>query len=271
MSGLVSLAYLTSAPLAPADAVRLAGRLGYGAVGLRILPSAPGGGFSPLIEDRAMLREAVAACSETGVGVLDVEIVRLEPDFRVAAFGRFLEVCGALGARAVLVASDDPERGRLVESYAAFCAAAAAYGLTADLEFMPWMAVRNCREAAAIVDAAGQANGRVLVDALHVSRSGTTLDDVRGLGAGRVHYAQICDAPVGGGWSTEEMIFTARQERMLPGDGGIDLEGLVRALPFGVPISVEVPSESGKAAHGVEAWCAMALARTRALLARSSS
>lgn len=266
---MISLAYLTSAPLPPPDTVRLAGRLGYGAVGLRILPSAPGGAFSPLIEDPALLQATVTACRETGVGVLDVEIVRLEPDFRAADFAGFLDVCGTLGARAVLVASDDPERGRLIEHYAAFCAAAAPYGLTADLEFMPWMAVRNCRDAAAIVDAAGQPNGRVLPDALHVARSGTTDADLRALDPARVHYAQVCDAPAGSEWTREEMIFTARQERMLPGDGGIDLTGFVRALPPGIPISVEVPSERGKAAMGVEAWCAAAMARTQALLAGS--
>ncbi len=43
MSRVYSLAYLTSAPLPPPEAISLAAQLGYGAVGLRALPAAPGG------------------------------------------------------------------------------------------------------------------------------------------------------------------------------------------------------------------------------------
>ena len=37
------------------------------------------------------------------------------------------------------------------------------------------------------------------------------------------------------------MIFIARNGRMLPGEGGIDLEGMICAVPDGVTISVEIP------------------------------
>lgn len=42
-----------------------------------------------------------------------------------------------LGARHILVASDDPNEARLTAHFAALCEAAAAHGLTCDLEFMP--------------------------------------------------------------------------------------------------------------------------------------
>ena len=77
----LSLAYLTSAPLSPPDAIALAAELGYQAVGLRALPVAPGAAFSPLIEDAGLLRETIARMKATGVAVFDVEIVRLGPDF----------------------------------------------------------------------------------------------------------------------------------------------------------------------------------------------
>ena len=64
---------------------------------------------------------------------------------------------------------------------------AAGHGLTAVLEFMPWTAVRDLQAAREIVEAAGRPNGGILVDALHLDRSGSTLDQVAALPAARVN------------------------------------------------------------------------------------
>jgi hypothetical protein len=149
MQRIYSLAYLTSAPMAPPDALVLAQKLGYQAIGVRIAPAAPGGDFSPLTEDPAMLRDTVARIQDTGVPVFDVEIARLNENFHADQFKRFLETAGTPGARAILVAGDDPDEGRLTASYAAFCDAAAPFNLTADLEFMPWDRGSRCQECAA--------------------------------------------------------------------------------------------------------------------------
>lgn len=266
MSRVYSLAYLTAAPLSPPDVVTLAARLGYGAVGVRALPAAPGGDFDPLIEDKALLRETRARIAETGVGVFDVEIVRLAPDFTVERFRPFLDVCGALEAKAVLVAGDDADEARLTASYAAFCDAAAPYGLSADLEFMPWTNVPDCKSALRIVRAAGRPNGGILVDALHTGRSATTLADLAAVPREMLHYAQICDAPVPTPRTNEELIFTARCARLPPGEGGIDLEGIFAALPADLPVSVEIPHHERKAWVGVEAWSRDALAASRRIL-----
>ena len=261
------MAYLTAASLTPPEAVRLAARLGYDAIGVRIAPVAPGGAFAPLTEDKALLAATRAAIAETGVGVFDVEIVRLGADFEAAKFLPFLETCAALGARAVLVAGDDPDEPRLAQSFAAFSAAAAPFGLTADLEFMPWTNVANANAALRIVEAAGAENGRVLVDALHFARSATSLDDIAALPTARLGYAQICDAPGEIPNTVEGLIHTARLERLLPGEGGIDLPALFARMPATLPVSVEVPNAKGVAAFGVEAWARRALETTKRQLA----
>ncbi len=271
MEPIYSLAYLTSAPLSPPDSVSLASRLGYGAVGLRIAPAAPGGEFSPLMEDRDLLRQTVARAKSTGVGIFDVEIVRLAPDFSVARFDRFLETCGELGARSILVAGDDPDEARLTDSFAAFCAAARPYGLTGDLEFMPWTKAPDARTALRIVTRADQPNGGVLVDALHAGRSTTSLDDLVAIPAERLHYAQICDASGEIPVTHEELIHDARCARLPPGEGGIDLVGIFSALPADLPISVEIPHDERKRVVGVESWSRDALEASRRVLARRTS
>ena len=81
----------------------------------------------------------------------------------------------------MLVAGDDPDEARLVGLLRRLRRRRAPYGLTADLEFMPWTEVPDAKTALRIVEARRRANGRVLVDALHFARSGDTLDDIAAL------------------------------------------------------------------------------------------
>jgi sugar phosphate isomerase/epimerase len=263
-----SLAYLTSVPLSPADALVLAARLGYKHTGVRIAPASPGGDFSPLTSDPAMLRETIARSKDSGATVFDVEIARLAADFKVAAFEPFLQTCGALGARAILVAGDDPDEDRLTESFAAFCDAAASYGLTADLEFMPWTKVPDAKTALRIVGKAARPNGRILVDALHAGRSTTTLADLAAIPRAMLSYAQLCDASGDIPATHEGLIHTARCDRLLPGEGGIDLVGILSQLPAELPLSLEIPNAVRLPALGPEEWCRQALAAAKVIVAK---
>ena len=42
--------------------------------------------------------------------------------------------------------------------------------------------------------------------------------------------------------TTEALIHAARYERMFPGEGGIDLRSLTRAMPADITVSIEVPT-----------------------------
>ncbi|MCA6112663.1 hypothetical protein J6497_36885 [Bradyrhizobium sp. CNPSo 4026] len=119
---------------------------------------------------------------------------------------------------------------------------------------MPWTAVKNAKAALRIATNAGEPNGRVLVDALHAARSATTLNDIASLPRHLLSYAQLCDAPAGIPATHEALIHTARGARLLPGDGGIDLRGLVHALPEDLPLSLEIPNDEWLPELGAEEW-----------------
>ena len=140
------------------------------------------------------------------------------------------------------MAGDDPDEARLTERFAAFCDLAAPFGLTADLEFMPWTEVPDLASAMRVVAAASRPNGGILVDALHFDRSHSRIEDLALLPREWLHYAQLCDAPAEFSATTEALIHTARAERLFPGEGGIDLQHFVRALPQDLPISLEIPT-----------------------------
>ncbi|NDY91251.1 sugar phosphate isomerase/epimerase family protein [Ideonella livida] len=262
----LSLAQLIALPYNPPQMVALAAATGCTGVGLRLLPTAPGGRHYPLMDAPALLAETLAALADTGVQVMDLEVVRLGEAFDVTAFLPLFDVGQRLGARHLLVAGDDPDEARLTAAFATLCEAAAPYGLTADLEFMPWTAVPNVSTAARIVAAVAQPNAGLLVDALHFARSASTLAEVAALPRAWLHYAQVCDGRVPPPTTVEGLIFDARCERLLPGEGGIDLPGLLAALPADLPLSIEVPSERRAPAMGYTAWAAAAKAATLRLL-----
>jgi sugar phosphate isomerase/epimerase len=262
-----SLAYLGSHRCTPPEAIRVAAANGYQYVGLRLWPNAPGAPQQHLLDRPEVLRETLAAQGDTGVGVFDVEIIRIGDHFNPHTWDALYDACAALQAKAILVAGDDTDEARLTQNYARLCEVMAPYGLTADLEFMPWTAVPNASSALRIVQNAGTpANAGILVDALHFGRSHTTLDDIRAIPRGLLHYAQICDAVAGTHFSTEQMIHTARCERLLPGDGTIDVQGLFDALPPDLPISVEVVNFEREKTADPSAWAGICLAASRPFL-----
>src|SRR3954470_2868821 len=162
-----SLAALTALELTPCELIDVASACGYDHVGIRLLPATPGGLSYPLMEDEASLRETIARLDATGITVADLEVVAFRPDTDIATFSPFFATGARLGAKHILVAAYDPDLGRFAHRFAGFCEAAAQYGFTADLEFMPWTFVPNLARASRIVAQAGQPNAGVLVDALH--------------------------------------------------------------------------------------------------------
>jgi sugar phosphate isomerase/epimerase len=267
----IALAQLTALELPPPKLLSVAATAGYQQVGLRLLAVTPGATAYPLMDDPAMLRETRARMADTGVTIADLEIVMLKPDTNVAAYLPFLETGAQLGAKHVLVAAYDPEESRLVETFAAFCDAAAPFGMTGDLEFMPWTAVPDLASATRVVRAAARPNAGILIDALHFDRSNSTIVDIDAVPREWLHYWQLCDAPAERPTATEGLLHTARAERLFPGQGGIDLISLVQAIPSDLPISLEIPTLELARTVTAEERARRAMEHTKAVLAKASA
>ncbi len=180
-----------------------------------------------------------------GVSVHDVEFATIDAAFDSASMQRVLASAGELGARTLSVCGDDPDPARLAANFAALCNLAARHGMGVDLEFMPWRRVATLSAAANIARAAGRANGGVLVDALHLARSGGAPVDLAGLSDVLLATAQICDAPAVGPATMDAIVAEARAGRLPPGDGALPLDALLNALPATTTLSVEVPMARG--------------------------
>jgi sugar phosphate isomerase/epimerase len=252
MSTVFSLAHLTVLQLSPPEAIRLAARTGYQCVGLRVVAVTDTTPGYPLL-DAAAMRATRAAMSDTGVRVLDIEFFRLTPETDVASFERSIAVGAELGAKYAMAAPYDPDLSRLSERLGAFHDLCRRYGISAVLEFYPWTVVPNLETANRVVDAARRAELGILVDTLHFNRSGSKVEQLDALPAARLPYMQLCDAPVQPSYTTEELLHAGRAERLPPGEGGIDLLDILRHMPRGIPIALEIPMTAMSAAQGAEA------------------
>jgi sugar phosphate isomerase/epimerase len=267
-----SLAALTALELTPCELIDVASACGYDHVGIRMLPATPGGIAYPLMENETSLRETIGRLDATGITVADLEVVAFRSDTDIATFSAFFAAGARLGAKHILVAAYDPDLSRFAHRFAGFCEAAEQYGLTVDLEFMPWTFVPDLNTASKIVLQVQQPNAGVLVDALHFDRSKSSIEQLAGVSR-QLHYWQLCDAPAERPGTTEAMMIAARAERMFPGEGGIDLAPLIRAMPADITVSIEVPT--AKLAKSMDATTratrALAAARNVISAARNES
>jgi sugar phosphate isomerase/epimerase len=144
----------------------------------------------------------------------------------------------------VLTQIDDPDATRAADNYARLCDLAAPFGLSCDVEFIPWQATNSLAKAAAILSASGRANVGVMIDSLHFARAGVGLDEIADYPREWFRYIQLCDAPRQRPADLHGLLYAAREERLFPGDGELDLVGLLSRLPPGLPVALEIPTET---------------------------
>ena len=234
-ASLLSLAHLTSVSTSPPELVEAAAEAGFDAVSVRLSAGDLPDGRAP---GAAILRQARRRLDELGRRVLDVEIARLRRDTSLDDLERLLEAGAQLGPSYLLVIGDDPDEGWMAERLSELDRAAAPYGITPALEFMPFSHVKTLGQARRVVAAAEIRRPALLVDSLHVYRSGGRAADVAALDPDLLAFVHLADAPAR---PPEDLRREGRTDRLLPGEGGLPLAEFLEALPEGIAIEVEVP------------------------------
>jgi sugar phosphate isomerase/epimerase len=267
MAHTLCLAHLTLIELTPPELVDAAADAGFSHVSIRLAPASVGERQHPMIGGTAMMRETLARMKTRGVAVHDVELVRLQSDTTVASLEPLLAAAAELGSRYVLVAGDSPDEAAIALRFRELSELGSRYRLRMGLEFMPWRGIRSLQSARRVIEAAG--TGGIIVDAIHLDRSGGTPDDLRSLPAGSWAWFQICDAPAKRPDTEEELLFQARSARLPPGSGALDLVAMIRALPADTTISIETPMHGPHGALSPVARARMLRAATLEVMARA--
>ncbi|MGW0809951.1 TIM barrel protein [Nonomuraea sp. NPDC002799] len=258
-----SLAHLTALSLSPPELVSAAADAGYRYVGLRLTRVTPHEPHYPLATDPALMRATKVRLAATGIEVLDIELARMAPDDDPSGFLRFLEAGAELGARHVITQLPDPEFARKADRFARLCEMARPLGLTVDLEFPSWTQTPDLAAAVRVLRDAAQPNAGILVDLIHFARSGSSVADLRGLPSDWFRFAHVCDAPAEAPATQEEVIHAARFERLFPGEGGLDVHGVLAALPPGIPYALEIPRATLVAQVGAKEHARLAITAAR--------
>ncbi len=241
MTRRLSLAHLTFLHLAPPELIRLAAKAGFDAVGLRLIAvndTTPG---YPLMDDSRLMAVTLGALQDTGIAVNDIEFVRLTPAFDPSAMAPFLDAGARLGARHIVTAPYDPDLDRLSQNLARFAEHAAAYGLSPVLEFFPWTNVPDLSSALKIIDRTARGDIGVLLDTLHFDRSDSSLAEIAAAPASRFPFLHLCDAKVTPPYAESELLHTAREARLIPGDGEIPLGKILSKFSRDLLVALEIP------------------------------
>jgi sugar phosphate isomerase/epimerase len=250
----ISLAYLTVNGVSLPEQVSVAAETGYQSVGLRLLGSRP-----PKHDDwqnEPLLKETEQRLADTGVSVLDCEIFWMRPETRVADYRGLFETIQRFGAHLLLVLSVDPDLERNFDNFAQLCELGRSHDVKPCLEFSKITPIATLQQAVDIARRTAAPNARVLVDALHLNRSGGTPAEVAATDAALFEYAQLCDAPAA--MPDAEHMRLEPGDRLLPGQGGLPLVDLVRAFSPDLPIAIEAPVKQMEFLPATErAWMAM--------------
>ncbi|MCX7285496.1 MAG: TIM barrel protein [Novosphingobium sp.] len=191
-------------------------------------------------------REARAALAAGGLPLLDVEVVWIKPDSLIDDHRRILDVGADLAAANVLCVSSVPDHARTADHLVQLCRHAEGSGLRIALEFGIFTEVKDLATALSILDAVAHPLRAVLIDPIHVDRSGTTIADIARIDPALLPYAQFCDAPAlrPDPADFDAVIDDAINLREQCGEGALPLAALYRALPANIPLAIELRSQA---------------------------
>jgi sugar phosphate isomerase/epimerase len=236
----LSLEQLTIFEASPPDLVSIAATLGCQAISLYMHPIGDAFPVAPLLGDTIVRRATAQRCAETGVAVHTLEGFPLSPDTAIDSLRRAMESGAWLGAKQLTTGEYGLEPAAVVERFAELCVLASQFRLNVNLEFVGFSSVRSLQEAVAVVTGAAQPNAGIVVDSLHLTRSGGSPADLANIDPALIGLAHVCDGPL---QAFEDPYMTeAAYERQIPGKGEFPLRAFVAALPPEVMIGVEVPS-----------------------------
>jgi len=230
--------------LPPVAFVNLAADLDLRYIGITLTALPNPYGYEPfsLVDDAALRRATVAALRDTGVTIAlgDGFVLRGGDDMRDRAVE--LDVMAELGAERVNTAIFDPNLSRSVDQIGTLAEMAAMAGMETTLEFAPGLAVDDLSTAIGIVREIGRPDFRLLIDTMHLVRSGSGADDIAALDPDLIGYVQLGDAPLVANIPNymEESCF----QRMVPGTGELPLLDILDALTRHLVIGLEVPLRS---------------------------
>ena len=237
----VALSVLAFLDIPATEFIEIAADTGFDAVSLRVTGSRSANCSE--LSDLGRVAAAAQRVTEAGLGVIDAEVLRLGPDLDVGEMRRTVDAAAQLGARHLLTVDGGwSEPSPLMDQLSELRTVVDEVGIRPCLEFMKFT---GCKDLDSAVAAASSAGVAVLVDTLHLFRSGGDAGQLRTAvsqhGADLFPYLQLCDA-LAAPPPHDRLRDEAIEDRILPGEGELPLAEVLQSLPATTPVAVEAPT-----------------------------
>lgn len=267
----LGIAFISALSMPPVQLIEMAARLGCGHVSMALAPMGANPYDFPawsLRENAALLADVKAAAAGNGVRLSIGEVILIRPGVDVADSASDLDLFAQLGVAGVNALSIDPDGPRGLDQIAAFTQMAEQRGLRPLLEFMPGLPIGSMDSAIAATQHVGDARLKLVVDCMHLARSGGTAADIAQCPPDLIADVQLCDVPlvaVRPNYGDE-----ALHHRLIPGDGELPLADIAGAIPRQATISLEVPMlDRAQAGEEIEVLLGDVITRTKTILEKS--
>ena len=162
-----------------------------------------------------------------GAGSEQASYARLFASYQPAEIFTMAAELGVTAVTAVASGDGICNPAEAADEFAAACAEAAGYGLSLQLEFMPFSPIPNLQSAWEVVFEAGTANSGLVLDVWHFRRSGSSLAQLAAIPADRLFTVQLSDGPAD---QEPDLWHAASHGRWLPGTGQFDVSGILRSV-----------------------------------------
>jgi sugar phosphate isomerase/epimerase len=239
---------LTTFWLPPVELVHLAADLGcsFIAVGLSPLPVNPEGLPPWSLREAEPRRAMKQALAERGITIGLGQGFGIIPGRDVRDLEQDLDLMCELGITRIGGVSMETEAARTFDQVGALADMAARRGVQVMMEFVPTRSIPDLPSALRIISELKADNLRLMIDCMHLIRSGSSPADLAALDPALIGYAQLCDAPLVP--VIPDYLTEAVTERLAPGAGELPIAAIFAAMPADIPIGIEIPMAARAAA-----------------------
>ena len=234
----LSLDCLTLPDVAPVDLIRIAADVGYASFSLWVQPPAM---YDVMLATSAMTADLARAIAENPVTLGNLEVFNLNTEQPITAYEPAIALGADLGAATATAIDFGTPRPDIADRFAAFHALCADHGILALVEPISMGNVRTPQDGADLIRAAG-VDGKLVIDCVHLVRTGCTAETLSGIPPEYVGHVQICDGPAT--IAPDELGFESTANRLYPGEGAFPLVEILAAVPPGATLGLEVPNVS---------------------------
>ena len=198
--------------------------------------------------------KVIKALSVTGITALDLEVVWFHPGEPIDTHNRFVDIAKAIGARNILCVSSETDINETKKRFKHLCQLTEGSDIRVVLEFLAITEINSLAKALEVVNAVAHPAAGILIDTLHLQRTGSCVEDVAKLAqttsqspaltdTSLLPYIQLCDASENlEDQSVEGVLEDALYLRKLPGEGQLPLKELLQVVDANLPISLEIRS-----------------------------